>query len=142
MIKEETLSFLKNKNPKLCVIATATTEGKPEAAVMGYAIKDDLTVFLSTHTETRKYQNLAHNSKVSLVIGWDFTEDNVQIDGSARVIEKGDEHSQIEQFFFNQNPGAKAFKSENTVFIEIKPSWIRFMNRKVEPTQISEETIN
>ena len=141
-MREEVLQFLKQKNPQLCVIATATPHGKPEAAVMGYAVRDNLILYLSTQKTTRKYNNLKENSHVSLVIGWAFAENNVQIDGKSRIIEQGDEYQKTEQFFFAQNEGAKAFKNSDTVFIEIKPVWIRFMNRTVEPAKITEEIVS
>ncbi len=126
-MKETVFNFLKKKQEKFCVLATATKNGKPESAVLGYAIKDDFTILVSTHKGSRKAQNILENNQVSLVVGWSFTEANVQCDGLATIIEKGNPlYANDEEFFFSINPYAAQFKSSDTIFIEIKPTWIRF----------------
>lgn len=139
-MKDMVLEFLKQRDPKLCIIATASNNGKPESAVMGYAVKDDLTIILNTQKGTRKYNNIKDNSQVSLVFGWGFTEDNVQYDGIARLIEEENQYQETEEFFFGQNPAAKAYKNSNTSFIEIRPLWIRFLDHSVIPSKTTEET--
>ncbi len=134
------LAFLKSLSPKLCVLSTINTEGKPESAVMGFCIKDDLTVILSTNLHTRKYQNLKNHPNVSLVFGWNFDQKNVQYEGVAITIENGDLYTKTEEFFFGQNPEAAKFKGKDTVFIEIKPTWIRLLDITVHPPVHEEKT--
>ncbi len=126
-MKETVFNFLKQKQEKFCVLATATKSGKTECAVLGYAIQDDSTFLLSTHKDSRKAKNIAENDQVSLVIGWSFVEANVQCDGIATIVEKDNPlYANDEQFFFSVNPHATKFKTSDTIFIEIKPAWIRF----------------
>ncbi len=137
-VNDKALQFLKNKNPKLCVLATASADGKPEAAVMGYAVQDDLTILLSTHKGNRKWQNLSKNSKVSLVFGWSFTEINIQYDGTATLIEEGPQKKEVEEFFFSQNPAARKFETPDTIFIQVKPVWIRLSDLTQTPPTTEE----
>jgi general stress protein 26 len=130
-MQDKVLEFLKNKNPKLCVLTTASKNVKPQAALVGYAIKDDLTIVLSTRKGTRKYENLQDNNQVALVFGSGFSENNVQMDGIATIIEEGNEYKQTDEFFFSQNPEAAKFKNPDTIFIVVKPHWIRFIDHSL-----------
>lgn len=140
-MKEEVLNFLKNRNPKLTVLATSSPSGKTESALIGFAIYDDLKIIVSTRKSTRKYKNLEENPQVSLVVGWSFTENNAQIDGTARIITDENEHTKVESFFLTQNPAAKAYFSSETIFIEISPNWIRFINQTAKPSVTTEENL-
>ena len=53
-MKEEVFKFLSSKTPKLCVLATASNEAKPQCAVMGYTLTPNLEVILSTDSTSRK----------------------------------------------------------------------------------------
>ncbi len=139
-MKEDVLRFLKEKKPKLCVLATSSIEAKPECAVVGYAVKDDLTIIVSTHKNSRKWNNVKENNKVALCIGWSFTEPYIQCDGVANLIEEGSNYQQSEQFFFYENPDAAKFKTPDTIFIEVKPSWIRFTDFSSHPPKSEELT--
>ncbi len=135
------LQYLKDKQPKLAVIATADVNKKPECAVMGYAITDILTIILSTHKNTRKVLNISENPQVAVTIGWTFTEVNIQIEGIAKIVVEGEHYNMTEAFFFSQNPHAKTFKTADTVFIEIKPTWIRKLDLLSHPPKIEEYTL-
>ncbi len=51
-----------------CVLAT-TSEGKPHCSLMAYAVDDACgEMFMGTHRNTVKYQNLLRNGNVSLLI--------------------------------------------------------------------------
>lgn len=134
------LQYLKDKRPKLLVLATANKNGKPECAVMGYAITDVFTIILSTHKGTRKVQNISENPQVAVTIGWTFTEMNVQIEGSATIITEGGKYVETETFFFSQNPDAKTFKTPDTIFIEIKPKWIKSLDLSSHLQKTEEHT--
>lgn len=140
-MEQEVLSFLQALTPKLCVLSTVTKDGKPESAVVGFAVQEDLSIILSTTKRTRKYQNLTTNTNVSLIFGWSFTQKNVQYEGKAILIEEGDLYIPTEKFFFEQNPDAAKFKSEDTIFIKITPIWIRLLDHTVTPPTLFEKTV-
>lgn len=138
-MEQNIVEELKSKEVRLCVLSTSSKDGQPEAAVMGYAIKDDLTILLSTKKGTRKLKNISENNKVALVFGWDFGSLNIQYQGAARIIETGNEYKDTENFFFSQNPAAAKFKSPDTVFIEVKPTWIRTTDPRNHPPTVEEK---
>lgn len=141
-MNQKVLEFLKNRNPKLCVLSTASINGKPESAVVGYSIYDSLSIVLSTHKESRKVKNITNNNTIALVFGFSFTENYVQYEGIAKIIDSGEEYAKLDSFFYGQNPDALKFKAPDTVFIEIKPTWIRFMDMSQTPPKIEEVTLS
>ncbi len=135
-LQADIYTFLANRTKKLCVLSTSFCH-YPESAVMGYAVKDDLTILLSTHANTRKIQNIRANEKVSLVFGWGFDEPNIQCSGKATIIE-GEDREEYATFFYKMNPEAEKFRSSDTLFISIKLIWIRFSDFTVRPPRIEE----
>lgn len=138
-MEQNILEDLKSKEVKLCVLATSSKDCQPEAGVMGYAVKDDLTIVLSTKKSAKKLRNISENNNVALVFGWDFGTLNIQYEGTARIVPTGTEHQELESFFFSQNPAAAKFKSSDTVFIEIKPVWIRTTDPRNHPPTVEEK---
>lgn len=51
-----------------CMIATASLEGAPEAAVMAFAAGPGLSLYLYTLNDSRKYGNLRHNPRAALTL--------------------------------------------------------------------------
>lgn len=137
-MKAKVLDFLKNRPVKLCAFATVSSDGQPWNAIMGYAVQDDLAIILSTHKGSRKYQNLQENTKVSVVIGWEFSGYNVQLEGEATFVEDGEEYSKAEEFFFGQNPHAAKFKSPDTIYIIVTPTFMRVTNFNIIPPKAEE----
>jgi general stress protein 26 len=135
---DKILEILNNKQFKLCALATATKSGKPDNAIMGYAVMDDLTIILSTHKKTKKWQYLNENRNVSLVFGWSFEDAYIQYEGTADLVEDGEVYKQCDTFFFSMNPMALKFKTPDTVFIKIHPSWIRLSDFRINPPLIEE----
>jgi pyridoxine/pyridoxamine 5'-phosphate oxidase len=140
MTVQNVLQNLKEKQFKLCVISTCSHTGTPESAVLGYAVKDDLSVIVSTHTGSRKWKNIEKQSAVSLVFGWTFDELNLQYEGVATLYFQTEDAVKTEEFFFTQNPHAKQFKSDDTGYIVIKPTWIRVTDPRVHPAAVTELT--
>ncbi len=138
-MQQEIPEFLKNKDPKLCVIATASKSGKPECAVMGYTVLDDLTIILSTDNASRKWQNLQENPQVALTFGWSFEELNVQYDAVAKLITEGNALQECEAAYFANHPEAAEFKGlPETAYIKVIPYWLRLSDYTVEPPRIEE----
>ena len=137
-MKNEIVRVLQAREPKLCALATTSRQGKPSCAVMGYAVQDDFTIVLCTHKGSEKCKNINENNSVSLVFGWEFTESNIQIKGEAKVLEGGKEYRDYEKFYYSINSYTKKFKSEETVFIIVKPTWIRRTYMSTFPAAVEE----
>jgi general stress protein 26 len=78
--RAELLAFLRRH--RICVQASVSVAGTPQAAVVGFAVSDDLELVFDTIGTTRKVANLRGNARVAVVIGWD-DEQTVQLEGLA-----------------------------------------------------------
>jgi len=56
---------------RLAVQATVAPDGAPQAAVVGFAVSDELEIVFDTLDTARKYHNLRADPRIALVIGWD-----------------------------------------------------------------------
>src|SRR4051812_32177598 len=72
------LAFLRRH--RIGVEASVAPSGSPQAAVVGFAVSDDLEIVFDAVGTTRKMSNLRRDPRVALVIGWD-DEQTVQIEG-------------------------------------------------------------
>lgn len=138
-MKDKLFTLLKAHEPKLASIATATAKGRPAIAVCAYAVRDDGTVVISTHQSSHKWENLEANPEVGLVVGWSFDQPHLQLGGDAELL-TGDAAKEVEDFFFSANPQAKAFKSPDTGFVVITPTWARITEFKPDGPPEVEET--
>lgn len=83
--KKEVFEFLKKHEN--CVLATASRDGKPEAATMGFGIDEALNFYFTTGKSTRKYPNLVVNPQAAIVVGVSGAEATVQVDGRVELAE-------------------------------------------------------
>lgn len=131
----------KIKKESLCVLATSSPEGKPEAAVVVYAPKDDLTLIISTDTKSRKYKNISKNNKVSVVIGGTNNDATIQIDGEIHEL-AGSESTDAKKYILTLHPKwADYFNNPDTDrFFEIKPLWARCSDFSTPSPEIFEKS--
>lgn len=86
----------------MAVVATASTSGKPEAALLGIAVSDGGELVVDTPNNARKLANIAENDPVAVVIGWSDGV-SVQVEGRIRVV-TGDERRGYERVYTDQFP--------------------------------------
>ena len=53
---------------KWAVLATGRTDGSPQQAMVGYKLRDDGRLLISTHVPTAKWRNIARQPKVSVSV--------------------------------------------------------------------------
>lgn len=118
------------------VLATAGKDGKPEAAVMDFAVTPELEIIFETTDQTRKFANLRRDHRVALVVGgWDGSE-TLQYDGLAHEPE-GPMLDLARKRYFSVFPQKLSHQNwpGNHYFV-IRPLWVRFSNyhppRRVE----------
>jgi general stress protein 26 len=125
-----TQEFLYNfiKHHKLAVVSTLSKESKPEAALVGFAISENLEIVFDTVKTSRKYKNLLRNPAVAVVIGWD-NETTVQYEGVAEEL-TGPEADHYKEIYFEVYPdGRERAKTwPHIVHFKITPKWIRYSN--------------
>lgn len=111
---------------------------QPESALMAYAENDDLTLFFQTSDQSRKFQNLAVNPKVSFVVGFSYI--TIQYEGRAEIIEIENDKNKIIQLFKDKNSPTtpKYFEKTETKIFKVTPSWIGYSNYTKDPPLVFE----
>ena len=139
-LKEKIKNFLSNHT--LCVMATSNQENnQPEAAVIGFAEQDDLSLIVGTSNESRKYQNMQTNNKVALVIGWDSV-GTVQYEGTIEELPVEDSAKYVE-IMAVKNPFSRRFGDRpDQRYFRITPTWIRLVDHSKSPDGIHEINFN
>ena len=70
---------------RLAVLSSIAPGNRPQAALIGIAVTEDLEIIFDTVTRSRKYKNMLDHPAVSLVIGWD-NETTIQYEGNAELL--------------------------------------------------------
>ena len=132
--QEKILTFLAQH--KECVLATVGEDGKPQAATVGFSETPHLELTIGTSKNSRKYQNILHNSHVAVVVG--FSGDTtVQYEGTAREL-TGEELAERQELHFQKVPGAQYFqKNPDQIYLSVTPSWVRYTDFS-QPNPIEE----
>jgi len=114
-----------------CVMATAA-DNKPYCSLMAYVVNDDCTrIFVGTRRNTRKYQNLAENPLVSLLM--DSRDQNppraLTIEGEIEEIEQDPEKDQIREALMARHPELKSLlDSPDAAIICVRVKSVVFLN--------------
>ena len=117
--------------------ATATSDGKPQAAVVGFAVTDDLEFVFDTLKQSRKAQNLLTNRHVALVIGWD-DEITVQVEGLADF-PSGDDLHRIQQCYFDVYPdGRERLLWDGITHVRVTATWVKYSDFTQDPPLVIE----
>jgi uncharacterized pyridoxamine 5'-phosphate oxidase family protein len=133
--RREVVHFLRRY--KLAVQATSTATG-PQAAVVGFAVSDELEIIFDTLESTRKYQNLRVNPRIALVIGWD-DDATVQLEGVADF-PTGSELERIREIYFEPYPdGRERLAWPGIMHVRVRPNWLRYSDFTVDPPLIVEK---
>ena len=136
MTKELIYQFVARQ--KLGVMSTINSDNKPEAAVIGIAVSENLEIIFDTVKASRKYQNILQNANVALAIGWD-EEITVQYEGIADVLGNDSEADRLRGIYYKVYPDGRerAATWPGLVHIKVIPKWIRYSNFN-EPLLIEE----
>lgn len=138
MNKHEILSFLRAH--RLAVQATASLDGTPQAAVVGYAVTDNFELVFDTLASTRKAQNIRSNPKLAFVIGGlkKADERTVQYEGVADE-PVGEELERLKEIYYAVFPdGPSRLNWPGLIYVRVKPTWMRYSDYNCEPPEIIE----
>ncbi len=123
----------------LGVLATTSSDGLPQAAVVGVATTDTFELIFDTLGNTRKAVNLRHHPSVAVVIGWD-EEQTVQYEGVADE-PTGLELERLQRTYFAQFPDGPARLSwPGITYFRVRPTWIRYSDFRDNETAVAEFT--
>jgi len=126
MDKAKIYEFLKQH--KLAVLSSVSPSGKPQSAVVGIAVSENLRIIFDTLDRSRKYANIVQNPNVSLVIGWD-NETTVQYEGIAELL-AGPTADHYREIYYEVYPDGRdrAANWAGLVHFKVSPKWIRYSN--------------
>jgi general stress protein 26 len=120
---DEVYQFMRSE--RLGVLATVSEEGRPEAALMGYAVTPQLEIIFDTVKASRKYPNLKKNPQVAWVIGC-ATEVTLQYEGVAEELD-GEELAKFKKTYFAAFPEGPARESwPGIAYFVVRPKWVRY----------------
>ena len=135
--KKKILDFLNGL--LLGVLSTVNEQNKPESAVMGFGVMDNLELFFGTNNFSRKYKNLKSHPNISFVIGWD-NDVTVQYEGVASEFTNNSVEA-YKRIYFMKNPEAKKYeKYPGQTFFKVIPKWIRYSDLSEDPGEVFEVT--
>jgi hypothetical protein len=123
---------------KHMTLATASLEGRPEAATVGYVVDGDL-LLINTFENYRKYENLKANPLVACVIttGEDKT---LQIECAVWEAQ-GTQADNVRQKIADAGSSSQEFLiDKSTRFFILTPTWFRLRDYTQEPMQVIEYT--
>lgn len=138
MTRSELLAFMRRY--RLAVETSVSSDGAPQAAVVGVAVGDDFEVVFDTLGSTRKAVNLRHNPRAAFVFGgWgDGEEQTVQFEGVADQ-PSGAELERVRELYFASYPdGRDRLSWAGLIHIRVRPTWLRYSDFTHSPETILE----
>jgi pyridoxine/pyridoxamine 5'-phosphate oxidase len=133
--REEILAFIASKS--LMTISSLGSDGKPQAAVVGFGQTEEFQLVFGTSNLSRKYANIKNSPNVAVVIGWDGPQ-TVQYEGVAREI-TGPEAEKYSERYFAKNPHARKNKElPDQCYILVDPAWLKLTDLSVTPWDVVE----
>ena len=136
------LEFIRAQS--LAVQATASLDGAPQAAVVGFAASDEFELVFDTLASTRKARNLRANARVAFVIGGLTAGDErtVQYEGVADE-PRGADLAPLQALYFARFPDGPARASwPGITYVRVRPRWIRYSDYNRSPPEIVELTFD
>ena len=125
---------------RLAVQASASAEGTPQAAVVGFAVSDHFEIVFDTLASTRKARNIRANSRVAFVIGGLERNDErtVQYEGIADE-PTGAELERLKSIYYEVFPdGPDRLSWPGLIYVRVRPVWIRYSDYSADPPLILE----
>jgi len=112
-------------NSKFCTLATASLNGKPEAATIHYCVDKDYNIYFNSFPHYRKYQNIRSNPQASIVITQNLN--TIQMDGDVTEL-TGSSTKFAKQLLLKKFPEDAKYLSDSTgLFFKFNPAWIRIL---------------
>jgi uncharacterized pyridoxamine 5'-phosphate oxidase family protein len=137
---EESRAFQFIKKNTVAVVATTSSEGNPNAAMVNYVIDSIGNLYFITRKNSQKYKNLKKNPSVAVVIGSENTLECIQIEGKSMDIndEKFEKEiksefsirAKLQDIYLSETNPFHQIKGVNFALFKIIPEWVRFVDYK------------
>jgi pyridoxine/pyridoxamine 5'-phosphate oxidase len=124
---------------KLGVLSSTSPSGKPQSALVGFAVTENLEIIFDTVKSSRKYSNLIARPECAFVFGWSG-EQTVQYEGVAEEL-SGEALRRYQDIYFRVWPDGPARLSwPGIVYFVVRPKWVRCSDFDQRPPLIREFT--
>ncbi len=135
--REVMLEFMRAH--RLAVQASAAANGAPQAAVIGVAVSDHFELVFDTLRSSRKCQNLRHDPRIALVLGWDLEEGTtLQLEGYADE-PSGADRARLQAVYLETfADGVERADDPQITYFRIRPTWLRLTDFRASPPAITE----
>lgn len=135
LTREALVHFLRQH--RWAVQASVSATGAPQAAVIGFAVTDELEIVFDTVDTTRKHDNLRSNPRIALVVGWDDAI-TAQLEGDADF-PQGPELERIRDCYFEAFPdGRERLTWAGITHVRVRVRWARYSDFNANPPRIIE----
>jgi pyridoxine/pyridoxamine 5'-phosphate oxidase len=122
---------------KLGVLSSIDFSGKPQSALVGFAVTEKLEIIFDTVKSSRKYSNLIARPECAFVFGWSG-EQTVQYEGIAEEL-AGESLRRYQDIYFRVWPDGPARLSwPGIVYFVVRPTWVRYSDFDQSPPLIQE----
>jgi PPOX class probable F420-dependent enzyme len=124
LARQEIIEYLRTR--RYCVQASIAEDGAPQAAVVGFAVSDDLELVFDTLGSTRKAANLRRDPRIALVVGAGEDERTAQITGVADE-PRGEELARLKAVYFAAFPdGPEREGWPEITYFRVRPTELRY----------------
>lgn len=116
------------------MVSTIAVSGEPQSSVVTIIVDDEFNIYFATRESSRKFQNITHNSRVSIVVGFDPKHlSTLQMQGVAEISNKDRISmgiSLVEKTAKEQNNWWPLVKMAGLDFIvmKVKVDWVRWLD--------------
>ena len=146
--KFKALEFLCDN--RTAVLSTVSESGAPQSSLIYYVVDEHFPLFIITTKESRKIKNILKNSKVSLVIYSEIPPIELQLEGTAEIVENPEKKNQMSERYLeisNKNPDTlnwppvmKLPNTEGFDFLKINIDWFKYSDFSETEGSITEGT--
>jgi hypothetical protein len=142
--RNELVEFL--RSCPLATVATISTDGAPQAAIVGVAVSERFELVFDTVDTSRKFHNVQREPRIAVVFGaagayrsGSHDERTLQYEGRADVPSGEDLERVRETIYFKQFPdGRERLKWPHIAHVSVRPVWMRYSNYNANPPEIVE----
>lgn len=134
MKRTELIELLRSN--RFAVEASLHADGRPQAAVVGVAVTDELELVFDTVTSSRKYENLQRDGRCAFA--WWHDSLTVQLEGIADE-PVGDELDRVKSVYFEAFPdGRERARWPTIAYFRVRVTWARISDFSTQPPRIAE----
>jgi uncharacterized protein len=119
--KSDLVRFL--RTARHWVVSSIAEDGRPQSAVVGVAVGDELDLVFDSLDSANKVKNVARDGRVSLVM-WAGAA-TAQIEGQARCATGSDARAMQAVYFATFPDGRERAAWPGIAYVAVRPSWLR-----------------